>query len=233
MLHRCTQTSLRLLWVGHSNILRGSVGQTFVSGEHTRKLRLIQYPWNVWLEPRVLRQLSPHLSSFCAVTTLSLHSLPLYLFSGDDLMAIFGHFFHTIRRLDLDHPNSTPQGLISFLCRFSAIENLTISSPEWVSSDDEPTFPAEHTPPFTGKLSLSKFQEDSSTFVRLLSEFPINFWSIKVLDCEWDPLPFGYLLRRVSHSLKHFAVSAWSNGELRFVWTRPKPRLSNLLLPRA
>lgn len=169
----------------------------------------------MWLEPQILRLFSPNLSAFRAVTTLSLHSLPLSLFTPTDVRGVFGHFFHTVKKLNLDDPISTPRGLIGFLCCFFATESLTISSPEWVSLCDGPTSPVERLPPFTGKLSLSKFQRDSTPFIRLFSKLPINFWSVTVVDCEWDPLPFSRLLHRVSHSLKRFSASAWFNGTFR------------------
>jgi hypothetical protein len=171
----------------------------------------------MWLEPQVLHLVSPHLSSFREITTLSLHSLSLSLFSQADINAIFGHFFFTVKKLNLDDPNSTPQALIHFICRFSVMENLAISSPRWASPDGRPAAPIAHIPPFTGKLCLYKFQQDSATFVRLLSMLPINFGSVAVVDCGWDPLPFNRLLYRVSHTLKYLAVSAWFNGTLLFV----------------
>lgn len=165
----------------------------------------------MWLEPKILRLVSPYLSLFRAVTTLSLHSLPIFHFDEDDVSAVFGQFFPTVKKLNLDDPTSSPRELIHFLCHFSAVENLSISSPEWVERGSSIS-PAGSIPPFTGKLYLSKFQQDSTPFVRLLSKLPMSFRHITVIDCDWDPLPFSHLLRRVSHSLKHLAVSAWIKG---------------------
>jgi len=174
----------------------------------------------MWLEPQTLRLASPYLSSFRAVTTLSLHFLPVYRFNEDDMNAIFGQFFSTVKKLDLDRPTSSPRGLIYFLCNFSAMESLSVSSPEWVEQSDL-IAPVGYIPPFTGKLYLSGFQQDSTPFIRLLSKLPISFRWITVMNCDWDPLPFSRLLRRVSHSLKHLAVSAWFKGMLPIARIRP------------
>lgn len=178
----------------------------------------------MWLEPHILRIASPCLSPFRAVTTLSLHSLSIYRFDEDGLNTVFGQFFSTVKKLDLDDPRSSPQGLIRFVCHFSAVESLSISSPWW-AEQDESISPAGSIPPFTGKLYLSKFQQDSTPFVRLLSKLPMHFVHITVIDCDWHPLPFSHLLRRVSHSLKYLAVSAWLNGV--FYITRIHPYLTS------
>ena len=136
--------------------------------------------------------------------------------------AVFEPLSPTVKKLDLDKPQSTHQGLICFLSNFPAIESLVISSPEWVPHGKRISL-AEPRPPFTGKLSLSKFQRDSSAFLRFLSMFPVNFSHITVVDCDWDPLPFSRLLRRVTHSLKYLAVSAWFNGTFLFIPIRSFP----------
>lgn len=167
----------------------------------------------MWLEPQTLRLASPYLSSFRAVTSLSLHSLPVYRFDEEDVNAIFGHFFPTVKKLSLDDPKSSPHGLIRFLSHFSAMENLSVSDPAWVEQGAVISI-VGYTPPFTGKLYLSGFQQNSTPFIRLLSKSPINFRHIIIMNCDWDPLPFSRLLRCMSHSLRFLAVSAWFKGML-------------------
>lgn len=185
---------------------------------HARELRLVQYASLTWITPHMLYPILSRFSAFKAITRLSLHSLSVRAFNEVDTRAIFGHFFPTVKELNLEEPRATAKSLLGFLSRFQVLDNLSISSPEWEPEDTSVALEVETVPPLRGMLHFLWFHADSATFINLLAKVPISFQSVLFVNCRLPSTPINRLLRRLSPSLKSFSASAWFNGGFKPVY---------------
>ena len=184
---------------------------------HARELRLVQYPSLTWITPHMLYPILSRLTAFESVTCLSLHSFSLRPFNEEDILAIFGRFFPTVRELNLEEPRATVGDLFRFLCRFRVLDNLSISDPEWEPGNTSPATGVGAVPPLRGTLYFLRLHADSENFVNLLASMPIAFKDILFANCRLPSKPVNRLLRRLSSSLKSFCASAWFDGGSRLV----------------
>ena len=161
----------------------------------------------------MLSSILPRFAAFQSITSLSLHSLSIHHFDDVDIRSIFGHLFQTVRRLDLEEPHATARGLLRFLCNFCALEDLSISDPEW---DRETKVPqaaeAGSTPPLHGTLHFLRLHADSADFVSLLAGLPIAFRCVSLVNCQLPSTPVNLLLKGLAQSLAALTVSSWFNG---------------------
>ena len=183
----------------------------WTAGCYARTLRLVQCPW-MWMQPRLLTHFSHHFSVFINVTSLTIDTLDIYLFSQVELRVVFGHFFRTVTELALESPRSDPHDLVAFLRHFSGLENLTISDPEWVEVRQFLFHPRKASPLCKGRLDLIGLGRDSSPFVRLLSRLPLGFRQLSIIGCSLEGSEFDPLLDRLGESLRSLAVSTWFRG---------------------
>ena len=167
----------------------------------------------MWMDPYLLSPFSHHFSAFTNITSLSIDSLYIYLFSQAELRKIFDHFFRTVTELSLDSPCCDPQDLVAFLRHFSRLESLAISEPDWVESRQFLFHPRMPSPPYNGKLELIRLCPKSGTFLRLLSRLPLQFKELSIINCSMEASEFSPLLDRLGESLGSLVVSAWFRGE--------------------
>jgi len=179
---------------------------------HARELRLVQYPSCKWITPHMLYPILPRFAMFRTVTRLSLHLFSVHLFNKADTQTIFGHFFPTVKELNLEEPYTTVKGLHQFICHFLVLDNLSISDPEWESEDTPLDLEVETAPPLRGMLYLLRLHPNSAKFVDLLARMPVAFRDVLFVNCQLPSMPVNRLLRRLSPSLKSFSASAWLNG---------------------
>ena len=179
---------------------------------HARELRLVQYPTLMWITPHMLHPILPRFTAFRAVTCLSIHLFSVRLFSGVDTQAIFGHFFPTVKELNLEEPRATAKGLHQFICRFLVLDHLSISDPEWEPGNTILAPEVETVPPLRGTLHFLRLHPDSAKFVDLLARMPVAFRDILFVNCQLPSTPVNRLLRRLSPTLKSFSASAWLSG---------------------
>ena len=182
---------------------------------HARELRLVQYPSLMWITPRTLSPILPRFTAFKSITTLSLHSFSAHHFNNLDTETIFGHFFPTVRKLDLDEPRTTAKALLRFLCNFRALDDLTISDPEW-DYETGPPLAAEATtlPPLRGTLHFMRLHADSADFVSLLVGLPVAFQHVSLVSCQLPSASINLLLEQLSSNLKSLSLSSWFISEL-------------------
>jgi len=166
----------------------------------------------MWMHPHLLIHFSQHFSIFTNVTSLTIDTLSIYLFSQAELRKVFSHFFQTITELSLEGPRSDPRDLIAFLRHFSRLESLAISDPEWVEVRQFLFHPRKASPPFNGNLCLIRLDSDSSLFVRLLSELPLRFRQLSIVDCSLGRPGFDLILGRLGENLSSLTISAWFEG---------------------
>lgn len=164
------------------------------------------------MQPHLLTYFSHHFSVFTNVTSLSIDTLSIYLFSQAELRKVFSNFFQTVTELALENPRSNPHDLIAFLRHFSELESLTISDPEWVEVRRFLFHPRKALPPCKGRLNLIGFDRDSGLFVSLFSRLPLGFGQLSIIGCSLEGSEFDLLLDRLGGSLKSLAVSAWFQG---------------------
>lgn len=180
---------------------------------YARELRLVQYPSLMWITPPMLSSILPQFAAFKNITSLSLHSLTVHDFDDVNTRSIFGHLLPTVRKLDLEGPRATARGLFHFLCNFCALDDLSISDPEWDHEIEVPSA-AEigRLPPLRGTLHLMRLHADSVDFVGLLGGLPAAFRRVSLVNCQLPPGPINLLLKRLSSSLVSFSVSSWFIG---------------------
>lgn len=193
------------------------------AGHYASALHLVQHPWMMWIHPHLLIHFSHHFSIFANVTSLTIDTLPIYLFSQIELRKVFGHFFQTVTELSLEGPQSDPHDLIAFLRHFSRLDSLTISDPEWVEVRQFIFHPRKASPPCKGTLVLIRFDSNSSLFVQLLSRLSLRFRQLSIVGCSLGRSEFDPLLDCLGESLRSLAVSAWFKG---VYLTRPNLELS-------
>ena len=173
----------------------------------------------------MLYPMLPALSAFRTVTRFSLHSLSVHFFNETDIQAIFGHFFPTVKELNLEEPCAAAGSLHKFICHFAVLDHLTISDPEW-ELGSESLDEVETIPPLRGTLHLRGLYADSEEFLDLLARTPAAFQDILFVGCQLPSEPTNRLLRHLSRSLKSFSASTWFNGELKFKPAR-LPRITD------
>lgn len=183
-----------------------------IAGYYARTLRLVQYPRMMWIQPRLLIHFSHHFSIFTNVTSLTIDTLPIYLFSQVELQNVFDHFFRTVTELSLESPWSNPHDLIAFLRHFSELDSLTISDPEWVDTRQFLFHPRKASPPCKGTLDLIRFDSNSGLFIRLLSRLSLGFKQLSIIDCSLEGSELELLLDRLGENLKSLVISAWFKG---------------------
>lgn len=180
---------------------------------HAHELRLVQYPSFIWIKPSMLEPILPQFARFKSVTILSLHSFSVHHFSDFETRSILGHFFPTVRKLNLEDPRATARGLLRFICNFKALDDLRISGPEW--DHESKVLPASELgtpPPLHGTLHLQSLHVDSVDFFTLLTGLPIAFRCVSLANCQLPSILTNSLLRRLTPSLKTLSVSSWTNG---------------------
>lgn len=189
---------------------------------YARELRLVQYPSFMWIVPWMLSPILPQFAAFKNITSLSFHSLSVHDFDDFDTRSIFGHFFLTVRKLDLNEPRATTKGLLRFLCNFRTLDDLSISDPKW-DRETEVSPPAEAVtpPPLRGALHFLRLHADSTSFINLLARIPLAFRRVSLVNCQLPSKPIDLLLKRVSQSLKSFSVSSWFIGASRLARSFP------------
>jgi len=166
----------------------------------------------MWMHPRLLIHFSHHFSIFTNVTSLTVDTLAIYLFTQVELRKVFDHFFRTVSELSLESPQSNPHDLVAFLRHFSVLDSLTISDPEWVETRQFLFHPRKAPPPYKGTLELIGLDSDSSEFIRLLSRLPLGFRQISIIGCSLEGSEFDLLFDRLGESLRSLVVSTWFQG---------------------
>ena len=171
----------------------------------------------MWIVPPMLSPILPQFAAFKNITSLSLHSLSVHDFDDTETQSIFGHFFLTVRKLDLDEPRATTRGLLRLLSNFRTLDDLSISDPKWDHETEVPT-PAEAVtpPPLHGTLHFLRLHADSADFVSLLVRLPLAFRRVSLVNCQLPSMSIDLLLKRLSSSLKSFSVSSWFVGTSKF-----------------
>lgn len=150
---------------------------------------------------------------FNNVTSLSLDSFSINHFNEVDITGIFRHFFPTVRKLNLDDPRSSANGLIQFLLHFQVLDDFSISDPEWDDEKNAPALPTSaELPPFRGELHLLRLHADSADFIGLLACIPIAFQRVSIVNCKLPSIPINRLLNQLSSNLRAFSISAWFGG---------------------
>lgn len=153
---------------------------------------------------------------FNNVASLSLNSLSIHYFNEVDIIDIFGHFFPTLRELNLEGPRSSVNGLIQFLLHFRVLDDFSICDPEWDDEGNAPFVPASaELPPFRGELHFMRLHADSVDFITHLARIPVAFRRVLMVNCQLPPASINQLLDRLSPSLRSFSMSAWFDGELK------------------
>ena len=189
---------------------------------HARELRLVQYPSFMWIVPPMLSPILPQFAAFKNITSLSLHSLSVHDFDDAETLSIFGHFFQTVRKLDLDEPRATTRSLLRFLCNFCALDDVSISDPKWdYETEVPPPAGAVTPPPLHGTLHFLRLHADSADFVRLLARLPLAFRRVSLVNCQLSSTSIDLLLKRLSSSLKSFSMSSWFVGASKVVCYSP------------
>jgi len=169
----------------------------------------------MWITPQTLSPILPRFAAFKNVTTLSLHSFSAHHFDDLDTEAVFGHFFLTVRKLDLDEPRTTAKCLLRFLCNFCALDDLSISGPEWDhETDPQPDTEVGTLPPLGGTLHFLRLHADSADFISLLAELPVAFQHVSLVNCQLPSAPINQLLMQLSSNLESLSLSSWFISEL-------------------
>lgn len=179
---------------------------------YARQLHLVQYQSLEWITPRLLYPILHQFAAFRNVSSLSLHSLSIELFDAADVKAIFGHFFPTVRSLDLEGPRAKATSLLEFLLHFQALDDLGISDPEWDHESATPLTGRQVWPPLRGTLHFRGVRADSVEFIDLLTGIPIAFRHVCLVCCQLPPALINQLLDRTSSCLKTFSISTWFRG---------------------
>jgi hypothetical protein len=181
---------------------------------HARKMRLVQSPSLMWITPWFLSTILPQFTAFKNITSLSFHSFSIQRFDDLTTQSTFGHFFPTLRKLDLEKPQTTVNGLLRFLRNFIVLDDFGISDPEWAREAGSPdTSDMGTSPPLCGRLRLLGLRNDSTDFVTLLAGFPIAFQHVSLVNCQLPFTSINLLLRRLSPKLKSFSASSCFTGE--------------------
>lgn len=178
--------------------------------KYARELRLVQRPSFMWIVPFLLYPILHQFAAFDNVTSLSLDSLSIHYFNEADIARIFGHFFPTVRTLNLEDSRFSVGGLLRFILRFRVLDDVSVCDPEWDDEDDVSLVSdSAELPPFRGELHFMGLHPDSVGFVNLLAHVPIAFQRVSVLNCRLPPAPINRLLKRLSPSLTSFSMSGW------------------------
>ena len=179
---------------------------------HARELHLVQYPSFMWIRPSMLEPILPRFTTFQSVTSLSFYSLSVRHFEGADIQSIFGHFFQTVRKLVLEDTCATARGLFHFLCNFHALDDLSISNPEWDHEIEVPqAAEASAFPSLHGTLSLRRLGANSADFVGLLAGLSTSFRRIWLVDCQLPSMQINLLLKRLAPSQAHPCIDGVPN----------------------
>lgn len=155
----------------------------------------------MWIRPSMLEPILPRFTTFQSITSLSFYSLSVRHFEGADIQSIFGHFFQTVQKLVLEEPRATARGLFHFLRNFHALDDLSISNPEWDHETEvSPAAGARALSSLHGTLSLRRLGADSADFVGLLAGLPASFRRIWLVDCQLPSMQINLLLNRLTPS---------------------------------
>ena len=184
--------------------------------KYAHELRLVQRPSFTWIAPVFLYPILHRFAMFDNVTSLSLDSFSVHYFDEVDIVEIFRHFFLTVRKLHLEDPRSTVNGLVWFLFHFQVLDDFSISDPKWDETDVPFVSGSVGSPPFRGELHLMGLDTDSADFISLLACIPVAFRRVSVVGCQLPAAPLNRLLNRLSPNLRAFSMSTWfdcgSNG---------------------
>ena len=168
----------------------------------------------MWITPQILSSIFPRFSAFKNITSLSLHLFSVHHFDDLDIQSCFQHFFPTVQKLNLEGPRTTAIGLLLFLCNFRALDDFSISDPEWDHETNAPPAPeARMLPPLRGTLHFLRVHADSANFVSLLAGLSVAFQRVSLVNCQLPSTSINLLLKRLSSSLKSFSSSSWFVSE--------------------
>ena len=169
----------------------------------------------MWITPRILSSIIPRFSAFKNITSLSLHSFSVHHFDDLDIQSCFQHVFATVQKLNLEGPRTTAIDLLLFMCNFRALDDFSISDPEWDHETSGPPAPEVRVlPPLRGTLHLLRVHADSADFVSLLAGLSVAFQRVSLVNCQLPSTTINLLLKRLSSSLKSFSSSSWFISEL-------------------
>lgn len=136
----------------------------------------------VWVEPETLDQFHDHIRSFSRVERLVISGLKSFGFDATSTLRYFGNFAATVRRLELVYSAGTPASMVSFICAFPLLDDLTIefyarATPDGPEDQGEVTYP---TPSFKGKFKLLDIPCEQNPVVESLCALPLSFHTISV-----------------------------------------------------
>lgn len=184
-----------------------------LAAKYAQELRLVQLPSFMWIVPFLLYPILHQFAMFDNVTSLTLNSFSIHHFDEFDITEIFGHFFPTVRKLDLEGPRSSVNDLVRFLLHFRVLDDFSICDPEWDDEGNTRFISASaELPPFSGELHLVGLHADSADFIGLLALNPVAFQRVLIVNCQLPPDPINQLLSRLSLSLRTFSMSGWFYG---------------------
>jgi len=168
-----------------------------------------------WLEPANLARFYDHFRSFSRVERLTISGLDGTKFDETLTVHYFGNFAATVRSLDLRTAIGTPASLLSFICAFPLVDDLTIKYPNPAGgggNHGEIMLPTS-APSFKGELRLLDMFHESDPLVELLCAFPLSFHTISVSSREMQRLPqLSKLVGKCGKTLRSLHITRWTPG---------------------
>ena len=183
---------------------------------YPRVIRLSHDTPKSWVDPTNLAIFHEHFCSFSGVENLVISGLETTKFDTVTTPLYFGNFVQTVRSLELLTAVGTPASLVSFICAFPLMEDLTIAFPNTTASggdQGEVTLPA-FAPNFKGKLKLLDMFHESDPTVELLCALPLPFHTISISSRATGRLPqLAKLLKKCGKTLRSLHIARKTHGK--------------------
>lgn len=169
-----------------------------------------------WVKPENLDRFYDHFRSFSQVERLVIHKLETARFDAASTLRYFGNFAATIRSLELRAPVGSQASLISFICAFPLVDDLTIELPAIIIGNGGNQQEVPHiaaVPAFKGRLKLLDMFHESLPLVELLSTLPLPFHTISVSSREAGSLPqLAKLTSKCGKTLRSLHITKRTHG---------------------